>query len=153
MPPVNSDTVPQLLKSMSSCIQLTLHDGGRTETNGSACSAPRPPDAPPGPAAGAATVRKPLSDLGPLLTHSPFNYVTSTINGLFLFEKRTHRLIHGEDWEFCKLEFNFMALQPCVHKNHLQSLFECRVLSPSPGFQGRGAGRGLGVCFLRKYSV
>lgn len=70
MPPVNSDTVPQLLKSMSSCIQLTLHDGGRTETNGSACSAPRPPDAPPGPAAGAATVRKLLSDLGPLLTHS-----------------------------------------------------------------------------------
>lgn len=56
MPPVNSDIVPQLLKLTSSCTELTLHDGGYTETGGSVHSEPWSPNAPQGLQAGAAAV-------------------------------------------------------------------------------------------------
>lgn len=52
-------------------------------------------------------------------SHSPFHYFIASTDSSSL-ETRTHHVVHSEDWEFHKGEFNLMVLQSCAHQESLE---------------------------------
>lgn len=52
----------------------------------------------------------------------------------YSLQERIQHLVHAEDWEFHKLEFNLVVLQPCCTKIPCKIYSNSRfiILSPTP---------------------
>lgn len=70
------------------------------------------------------------------MSHSPFHYFIASTDDSSL-ETRTHHLVHAEDCEFHKGEFNLMVLQPCTHQESLEERTQRQSPKSHPLDSGR----------------